>query len=85
MGKIVAKIIIIMPIMLIVTIPMPRSIIYPKITGDNALANTAHACNKALTVPRLSKPYNSAHKEPIKGALIPIFRPNKDKYINIEI
>ena len=66
-------------IKLIVRIPNPKSIIYPKITGDRALANTAHEASKALTVPRLSKPYNSAHKDPIKGVPTPIFKPNNDK------
>ena len=64
--------------------PNPKSIIYPKIKGDSALKKTLHACNKAFTVPKLSKSKSSAHKDPINGILIPKFNPNKDIYKNIE-
>ena len=59
----------------IVIIPKPQSIIYPKTKGDRALANTAPACNNALTVPKLFTPYTSAHREPIKGVEMPMLKP----------
>ena len=59
-------------------IPKPKSIMYPKMTGDNADENTMHACNKPFTVPIFLRPYNSAQRDPIKGVPIPRLKPNND-------
>ena len=47
----------------------------PNTTGDKALANTTIAWKTALTVPKLSRPKSSAHKEPVNGDEIPKLNP----------
>ena len=59
----------------IIPIPNPQSIIYPKITGDIALAKTTIEWKIALTVPKLSNPKSSAQSEPVKGDEIPRLKP----------
>ena len=57
----------------------------PSKKGESELAKTIDAWSRARIAPKFLTPYNSAHKEPIKGAPKPILNPSKAIYGKMKI